>query len=199
MEDGDDREGDDRGQCMSTDERPVVGQEVQARLDERGECRFANPAEAEGGERDAELTGGEEGVEPRDDPQHGRGQRMALRRQLLDPGTPHSHQGKLGGNEKAVGKDQQDDGQQSAGDVETGWLMHGCEGAPNSLPLPSYTLAPACALDSGGVVVCLFDWRGPCACILGSTAPSGCLGCFVRLSTRECGAEKCYSCSVAGV
>ena len=119
---------------MSAEECPVVGQEVEQRLDERGERRFANPAEAEGSERDPQLTGGEKGVEARDDPQHGRGQRMALRRKLLDPGAPHGHQGELGGDEKAVGQDQQDDGQQSAGDVETGWIVHGCGVRPQLAP-----------------------------------------------------------------
>ena len=71
---------------------------------------------------------------------------MALGGKLLDPGAPHGHQGELGGDEKAVGQDQQDDGQQSAGDVETGWIVHGCGVRPQLAP--ATILHPATGLCS---------------------------------------------------
>ena len=90
------------------------------RLDQPGEGRFADPAEGDRGEGDAELGRRQIGVEV---PEHVRGQPRAALAGLdvrLDLGRAHLRQGELGGDEKAVERDQQEAEQQARPGVEGG-------------------------------------------------------------------------------
>ena len=73
-------------------------------IHEPGERWLADPAQAEGRERDTELRGGDVAVQVF----HGGLRRLrepiALARHLVDSAAPRAHERELGGNEKGVGQ-----------------------------------------------------------------------------------------------
>ena len=87
----------------------VAGSQREAALDQARERRLADPAEAQRGERDAELGGGDVAVERL---YRAAGQpSFAIPRpgHLVQPGAPRADQGELGRHEEGVGEHQDDD------------------------------------------------------------------------------------------
>ena len=108
MEVGDEREaehdGDDRDQVGI---EGGVGQCLEPVPEEAGDDGFADPAEGEAAEGDSELDGGEEVVEVLLEAADGACSEDVLSDELLDAGFADADQGKLGGDEEAVGEDEQ--------------------------------------------------------------------------------------------
>ncbi len=107
---GDEREGDDDGDGVGVedgvrgeDDEPAGG-EVE---DDLGDGGFADPAEGERGERDAELDGGEELVDGVLELQGGACAGTAEGDELLDARLADADEGELGGDEEAVGQDEE--------------------------------------------------------------------------------------------
>jgi len=76
--------------------------------DDPGEGRLADPAQRQAGQGDAELGGGEIGVEVAEHVPRQAGPPVALRDVGLDLRRPHLDQGELGGDEEAVQSHQQE-------------------------------------------------------------------------------------------
>ena len=109
----------ERGEQQEADrERDAVqGGGVEAREPEQGlqegrDHRLADPAEAERGHRDAELAGGEVGLEAARDVQRQPCRPAAVLGQALEPHLARLHERELGRDEERVGREQDDDGEQ---------------------------------------------------------------------------------------
>ena len=72
--------------------------------------RFADPAEGQGAESDAELDGGEEAVEITLEAADSVGAGNAGGDHLFDAGVAHGDKRKLGGDKESVGQDEDGDG-----------------------------------------------------------------------------------------
>jgi hypothetical protein len=102
----DDDEGDDdRRQRRRRRAKP---DRLEDRLQELRERRLAEPAQAQAGERDAELAGGEVPVDVLDLPAREHGVAAPLLGELLEPRRPRAGQGELGGDEEAVQQHQEE-------------------------------------------------------------------------------------------
>jgi hypothetical protein len=122
VQEGDQREGEDRGDAMRGQPRALLGQHAaQRRAQQAGEGLLAEPPEEEAGDGDAELGRGDEAVgiglralhEPR--------RAAPLRGQLIDARAPRGDEGELGGDEEAVGQHQYQDDE----DAPEGREVHG--------------------------------------------------------------------------
>ena len=110
----DDVEGTDRDKPHGQgDEMRLFGREPEPdddRFEHAGDDGLADPAQAETGEGDSQLTGREIGIKPGEDRfGHFRGP-GAFTGQLFNLTESHLDEGELGGHEKAVGRQQQHDG-----------------------------------------------------------------------------------------
>ncbi len=94
---------------MSQGGRERVGQFLDRRLDEAGDRRLADPAQRQGGDRDADLAGREVGIEVVHDLLCRRRRHAAVVRRLLQPRAAHRDDGELRRYEEAVDKDEEDD------------------------------------------------------------------------------------------
>ena len=107
---GDEREGDDDGDGVGVDDG--VGGRTWSQLlgeveDDVGDGGFADPAEGEAGDGDAELDGGEELVDGVLELEGGAGAGAAEGDELLDAGLADADEGELGGDEEAAGQDEE--------------------------------------------------------------------------------------------
>ena len=84
-----------------------VGDGLEPSSEEAGDDGFADPAEGEAAEGDAELDGGEEVVEVLLEAADGAGSEDVLGDELLDAGLADADQGEFRGDEEAVGQDEQ--------------------------------------------------------------------------------------------
>ncbi len=103
-------EGEDDGDGVGVDDgvRREDGEPVRRRSeDDLGDGGFADPAEGEAGEGDAELDGGEEVVDGVLELEGGAGAGTAEGDELLDAGLADADEGELGGDEEAVGQDEE--------------------------------------------------------------------------------------------
>jgi hypothetical protein len=73
------------------------------------EHRLADPPERERGDRDPKLRRGEIDIEVIDGVLQGSGVRPSLSNELDDTAAAHGNQGELGGNEEAVGENEEED------------------------------------------------------------------------------------------
>ncbi len=110
LEVGDDGEGDDDGEGVGVDDgvRRKDGEQRAASVEEHlGDGGFAQPAEGERGEGDAELDGGEEVVDVVLEVEGGAGAGTAEGEQLLHARLAHADEGEFGSHEEAVGQDEE--------------------------------------------------------------------------------------------
>ena len=84
-----------------------VGDGLEPASKEAGDDGFADPAEGEAAEGDAELDGGEKVVEVLLEAADGARSEDVLGDELLDAGFADADQGELGGHKEAVGQDEQ--------------------------------------------------------------------------------------------
>ncbi len=84
-----------------------VGDGLEPAFKEAGDDGFADPAEGEAAEGDAELDGGEEVVEVLLEAADGACSEDILGDELLDAGFADADEGELGSDEEAVGEDEQ--------------------------------------------------------------------------------------------
>ncbi len=121
-----DRERDGHGDAVGRGFGERGRQERQERLDEGGQGRFADPAEAEARHGDAQLRRGDVAVGVGDGAAHGARAAMILGDQLIDARLAHRDDGEFGGDEKAVGQHQGHDSRQAPQhirEVEFGHLV----------------------------------------------------------------------------
>jgi hypothetical protein len=106
VEEGDDGEGDGEREGVQhrLGDAPLEGDFQQVR-----DGGFAQPAERERGERDAELGGGNVGVQVVNQAQEPLGSLVARARQRRNAGAAHTDQRKFGRDEKAVSEDEEED------------------------------------------------------------------------------------------
>ena len=108
------RRGHDVGEDHRHDDGDAVGQEAaERRLEQLGDRRLAQEADAQRGQRDAELASRQvlaEVVEQQERGAHGLVRLLAL--QLLQPAAARAHERELGRDEEPVEQDQDEDGQQ---------------------------------------------------------------------------------------
>jgi len=78
-------------------------------FEDPGHGGFTHPAQAERGEGDAELGGGDDTVEGLDPPERQPSFAVAIAGHLFEAGFPGGHNGKLGRHEKRVREDQSED------------------------------------------------------------------------------------------
>jgi hypothetical protein len=118
----DDDEGDRRGDAVRGDLGQGRRKPGESALDETRQRRLADPAEAEGGQGDTELGGGDVAVERLY--RAAREPSFAIPRpgQLVEPGAPRPDQGKLGRHEEGVREDENDD----RGETEADRRRAGC-------------------------------------------------------------------------
>ena len=102
------RDGHERhGQRHGVDQaRPGAGDQADHRLDDPDERRFADPAQGQARQGDAELGGREVGVQVLDHVPGDPPAPQARRGVGVELGRPHLDQGELGGDEEAVEEDQ---------------------------------------------------------------------------------------------
>ena len=81
----------------------TTGEKFDKGFQEMGECRLAHPAQAQAGQGDTQLRRGDDPVGVLQSLVYPKGTRIALGNQLCNPSAPHADQGKLSGDEKAVG------------------------------------------------------------------------------------------------
>jgi hypothetical protein len=86
-----------------------MGEALQPWLDELGDRRLAQEADAQRGQRDAELAGRQVLAEVVELGEHEPRPAVAAVDHLLDPGAARAHERELRGDEEAVGEDQHDD------------------------------------------------------------------------------------------
>ena len=111
----------DRRDAVGGDGRQRGRQPAEAALDQPGQRRLADPAEAQRGERDAELGGGDVAVERL---YRAAGQpSFAIPRpgHLVQPRAPSADQRELGRHEEGVREHQDDDRDQSETYREGSW------------------------------------------------------------------------------
>ena len=110
MEKRDERKSDAKGDAF--DDMRIPNPEVlKERPDHRRHIRFPDPAEGKAGDRDAQLRGGEIGIQMGDQFVRNLCPPVSLGGQRLNLGCPDLDDGKLGGDEKAVQKDEKQDQQ----------------------------------------------------------------------------------------
>ena len=91
----------------------MAGQPAEAALDQPGQRRLADPAEAQRGERDAELGGGDVAVERLYGAAGEPSFAVPGPGHLVQPRAPGADQRELGRDEEGVGEHQDDDRDQS--------------------------------------------------------------------------------------
>ena len=104
LEEGDDDEGE--GDRQRQRDR-VGGEAAEDRFEQMGERGLAEEADAERGDRDPDLAGGDELVDPVELFERPRRPAHALVAHLLEPRPARAHDGELGGDEEAVDRNQQ--------------------------------------------------------------------------------------------
>ena len=106
---GDDDERDRRRYAVRGERGERVRQPVEGALDQAGERRLADPAEAQRGERDPELRGGDVAVERLYGASCQPSFAIPRAGELVEPRAPRADQGELGRHEEGVREDQDDD------------------------------------------------------------------------------------------
>ena len=119
MEVGDDGEANDHGADVGVNDG--VGQVFDPAVDHFGGYRFADPAQGEAAEGDAELDCGEEAVEVLLEAADGAGSGDSGSNELLDAGVAHGDEGELGSHKEGVGQDEDGHGD----DLEKRESVHG--------------------------------------------------------------------------
>ncbi|MNV57556.1 hypothetical protein D3C71_1498950 [compost metagenome] len=105
MQERDDAEGDDeRGQARGFRGQP---QRIEQRLQQMRERRFTHPAQAQRGERDAQLAGGQIRIQVRVHVEQQAAAPAVFFRQAHGLGVAQLDQGELGGHEETVEHHQQ--------------------------------------------------------------------------------------------
>lgn len=123
VEEGDDSKADGEGDGM-LEARGGDGEPVIDGLEEGFEDGFADPAEGEAGEGDAELGGAEIGVEVGDDVAKEFGPAIAAGNEGLKLGVADFDEGEFGGDEEAVHQHQGDDGDDLEEEQDEGGGVH---------------------------------------------------------------------------
>jgi len=168
MEEDDQRENDRGGEgmgggCAEAD----VGEDGRKDV---GEGEFAEPADPEAGQRDADLGGGEIGVEMAQQVKGRARAKNLFRRQTLETRFTHLHERELGGDEKTVERDEDGDSENfpEEGRIQAfaharrlPWILH----APKEetfLPTATQNRVDWAARSTGGEVesLCLSGNRG---------------------------------------
>ena len=96
--------GDVRGHA-----RDLAGQPGKQRLDQMRQRRLADPAQAQAGQRDAQLRRRDKAIGIFNGPLHGFGARIAARHSFGNARLAHADQAELRGHKEAVDQHQNDD------------------------------------------------------------------------------------------
>ena len=102
MQVGDEQKGDHGGGGVSGDGRPETFQKVKVRLHQPRQGRLAYPAQADAGQGDTQLGGGDGAIQALQRVLQLLGPFPAKAHHFLDLGLPHRDQGELAGHEDAV-------------------------------------------------------------------------------------------------
>ena len=153
VERGDQREGDTHGDAMGGGGARRSEQRGQGLRQHAGNRGLADPTKAQRGHGDSELTGRDVRVEVADHVLGRRGAGASFFRQLVETRFPHRHDGEFGGDEEAVGHDQQQDGGDGpkSGDIHRRSLAVG--GGMSGRP-PRSSLMQDCHRVRGGGAPC---------------------------------------------
>ena len=98
VQQGDDGERDHEAEA----DGHAAGETAEERLEQMLEGRLGESAQTDARDRDAELAGGEVGVDVLDGVTRRRGARLALLLEVGDLAEPHARDGELGGHEERV-------------------------------------------------------------------------------------------------
>ena len=101
-----------------------LGSQANAARDQAGQRRLADPAQAQRGERDAELGGGDVAAERLYRAAREPSFAIPRPRQLIQPGAPRADQGELGRHEEGVREHQDDDRGKTETDRRGGGWFH---------------------------------------------------------------------------
>jgi hypothetical protein len=117
VQEGDQAEGHGEGDGVQHGRGHVP---FEQRVQQVGHGGLADPAQAQGGQGDAQLGGGDVGVQVVDEAQQAHGLAAAFGGQGGDARAPDAHEGELRGHEKAVGQNQDEDQEQVCERAEHG-------------------------------------------------------------------------------
>ena len=110
------REGQRQRQAVRQNRRAVARKPVEHGPEDLGECRFTQGAQAQAGERDANLHAGNDAIELGEQLLHHARARNALVDQLAHAGDAHGNQRKFRRRKETVNAHQRQHGQQSQTD-----------------------------------------------------------------------------------
>ncbi len=102
VQDGEEHEGQCQSQAVREDDRAAAGKPVDQRAEHLRERRFAQSADAEAGQGDADLHAGDDPVELTEELLDDARARVAVLHELAHARDAHGNQGKFRGGEKRV-------------------------------------------------------------------------------------------------
>ena len=125
VQERDEQEGQHGGDGVRGDGVPAAEQPVERRVQQRGQGRFADEAQADARQGDAELRAGDGAAQVAHRGIDRPGALDAAGDQFFHAGFADGHQRVLGGHEQSVQCDESRDGEQAQGDPEIGTTILG--------------------------------------------------------------------------